>query len=302
MLIYKYSQLNCEIDYYDTEKIRRKIMDDKHRNYALHLGQLKLFLSELLFLSKNAKDGDIIIYIGAAPGYHLNKLVDMFPKCHFELWDPRQSDVRNKQNVTIHEAKFTHESIAYYKEPSERYLLITDLRNMVIGRAIEADDIKEADTIATDDMVIQMEWCQMLKPRKAYLKFRLPYEIRTLEYLSGTIYLQPFGPVSTEARLSTSDYHTLVKYDSFKFDRMLACHNVLNRSMLHNNPAWCGLTRKHRIINTWDTIFALYIIHLYVVKVKKITVDTRKKSMELYLDIISFMRKRSGRYDQIFEK
>lgn len=299
MPIYKYSQLSGEMDYDTSSKAHKEMAPKGRESCILYFGQLKLLFSELLFLAKHAKEGDVIIYIGAAPGYHINKLVEMFPKCHFELWDPRASQVKPTNNVKIYQEKFTDTTAKQYVNTGKEYLLLCDIRNLEIGE--HKSNIKEMDKIVMEDMSLQKEWCRMINPRKAYLKFRVPYGIKTIEYLSGTLYLQPFAPLSTETRLSTSDYDTLVTYDAVKIDRRMAYHNIKNRCHSINSPAWCQLIKERRLLPLWDVIFALYICQMYVTRIRGDTKKTRKKSMKLFIDIIEYHRNKYGnKYDLIF--
>ena len=83
MFVYKYSQLTDRITYRDA--LQKGCISEKIK---IHLGQLKLLISEIMFLTKKAKDGDRVLYVGAAEGYHTAKLADMFPTLTFDLWDP----------------------------------------------------------------------------------------------------------------------------------------------------------------------------------------------------------------------
>lgn len=51
----------------------------------MKLGQLKLLITEIMFLVKVSKHGDKVVYVGAAEGYHSGYLADMFPDLHFDL-------------------------------------------------------------------------------------------------------------------------------------------------------------------------------------------------------------------------
>lgn len=56
-------------------------------------GQRKLLLTEIEFLTEFAKDGDTVLYIGAAPGTHIPYLAgELFPYVAFVLYDPARFD------------------------------------------------------------------------------------------------------------------------------------------------------------------------------------------------------------------
>jgi len=77
--------------------------DDKMhlKKYSVHVGQLKLELSEIKFLTKSglvkdARDGLIIpyvVYAGSAPGHSRGNLTDMFPGFKFVLIDPQEHNI-----------------------------------------------------------------------------------------------------------------------------------------------------------------------------------------------------------------
>lgn len=289
MLPYKASQLdpNNRITYRES---LNECFKDGTKTMTCHAGQLKLFYSELLFLTKYAEPGDKVVYVGAAEGYHTNIIAELFPKLTFDLYDLRKFHIDNKWiksgQITLFHEYFTDTHAQAYAETNERILFICDMRDLEMGKYKSAEQIAESDLIVMEDMQLQMKWCQMIKPAKAYLKFRLPYEIPKIEYLSGTIYLQPYIKLSTEARLCTSDYDTIIEYDTKKFDEMLAWHNAHNRCHSKGYSDYEPITRKYNIVNNWDNCFALMILGNYLKKFRnKSTVDDiGKLFLKVYYD------------------
>lgn len=162
-------------------------------NKGLHLGQLKLLMSELWFLNKCAEDGDLVLYVGAASGYHITKLAELYDNLHFDLWDPGKFDLVVRDNMTIYNRFFTDKDAESYAKSDRRVLFMCDIRNLAFRNTVREDDAA-GDTIVMTDMNNQMKWAQIMKPAYAYLKFRLPYAEKTVPYLSGTIYFQPYAP------------------------------------------------------------------------------------------------------------
>lgn len=68
------------------------------RRMGVHIGQRKLLLTEIQFLTDiciKIPIGDIhVVYAGAAPGHHDHLLSTMFPRVRFILVDPRMFDIR----------------------------------------------------------------------------------------------------------------------------------------------------------------------------------------------------------------
>jgi hypothetical protein len=292
--IYKYSQLqnNQVISYKKSMSVcsKTKIM-------KLHLGQLKLFFMELLFLTKYAKKGYTILYVGAADGYHITKLAEIFNECTFDLWDPRKFDVRNLPNINIFEKFFTDDEALNYINTKEKILFMCDMRNMSIGYAKNTNDMYYMDKITDDDMHLQLKWCQLINPECAFLKFRLPYEMPKASYLRGTIILQPYTKISTECRLITSDYINMETYDTTIFNEKIAYHNAYNRCLPKMNNVdyseWTQIINKYNLYNCWDTILALRITYNYLKECKSI--ESKEKTGDLFMEIIMFHVEKYGK-------
>jgi hypothetical protein len=298
MFVYKYSQLlgSNRISYEKSVEICR----NNGMIQKLHLGQLKLFFSELLFLSLKANKNDRILYVGAAPGYHIGKLADLFPEIKFDLWDPRKFEIEPKPNIKIYNHFFTHDSAKSYTTLNENILLISDIRTTSIGKLKKTKQIEKMDELVDSDMKMQLEWCQIIKPKYAYLKFRLPYVIPKTKYLTGTIFLQPYTKISTETRLLTSNYFRYKIYDNIEFADKMAFHNAINRCKPKHFRKWNFVMAKHRVINNWDNAYALHIVNIYLMRIRNIKSDDEVG--KLFIDIVSYHKKKYGiKYDVIFE-
>lgn len=293
MLIYKYSQIP------DKNRITydKSLLWCKNKR-QFHLGQLKLFFSELIFLVKYAKPGHKILYIGAAPGYHINKLADLFPDLFFDLWDPREFEIAPRANIKLYKEFFTDTSANAYAASEDKILLMCDLRTMRIALHKRNKDIEKMDELVDEDMKMQSRWCQIIKPEHAYLKFRLPYEIPKIRYLSGTIFLQPYTKISTEARLLTNDYDTKIIYDTKEFEEKLAWHNAKRCNSDHYNK-WKSIIEKYNLYNCWDNAMGLHIVHFYLKHIKQDS--SEDKVGTLFMEIIKFHSDKYGkRYGVIF--
>lgn len=296
MLPYKYSQLG------DQDKIPyKKSMELCKKKRHMHLGQLKLFFTELIFLTKCAKPAYKIIYVGAAPGYHTTLLADMFPEVQFDLWDPRKFETESRPNVQIFNDFFTDVSARSYDNSTEKLLFMCDLRTLKIGFYKKQSDIEGMDDLVTDDMAMQMRWCQIIKPEYAYLKFRPPYEIPKMKYLGGTIYLQPYTRLSTEARLLTNNYDDKIIYDVDEYNDKLAYHNAFNRCSSKHFNKWRSVMDQYNLYNNWDNALALHITNYYLVKIKSI--NSKEEVGKLFMEIINFHIDRfEDKYDILFDK
>lgn len=300
MLPYRRIHLTHRLNYEDRSTC-------KPGGKKLHLGQLKLLMSEILFLAKTAKGGETVIYVGAAEGYHIYKLAEMFPNIKFELWDGRDFDIDPHPNIQKNKSLFTNNHAQQYakrQEKGEKFLFISDIRNMEFGRVKKIKDKGEkleADKkIIGGDMRMQMEWCQIINPEWAYLKFRLPYAQGVSDYLSGKIYLQPYSPKSTETRLLTQDYDTLVEYDNLENDGLMAYFNCNIRFDPLDDHRWNKVMDNYGIKPIWDNYIAFYILAYYLEKINNKPPED-KEVAELFNVCINFHRKKYGdRYDYLY--
>ena len=278
-------------------------MDPKY-----HMGQLKLLMSEVMFLSKVSKPGDLVVYVGAAPGYHTHKVAEMFPELEFELWDPRDYDILPRENIKTHTGFFTDDDAREYanraKNTGIEILFISDIRSADMGKVKREQDMGkklELDvTVIGDDMKMQMEWCQIIQPRWAFLKFRLPYKKGKTEYLMGKRYMQTYSPISTEIRLLTNDYQTTKFYDNVKYDERMAWFNCKVRFEPLDDHRWDEMMDEHKIKKSWDNYIAMYVLAYYLEK-RDGKEPSDDRVYELFADIISFHRKKYGKkYDHLY--
>jgi hypothetical protein len=294
-LIYQLSQLHNKMEYDDAKKI--------FSNYQpIHLGQLKLFFTELYFLTKCSEPGDTVLYIGAAPGYHTNKLIEMFPDLTWHLYDPRKFEIQPSDKVKIHNQFFTDKDAQNYSDKSN-LLFMSDIRNQEIARNLHKSMTKEeqkaVDNIVDEDMIRQKRWVEIMKPKYSYLKFRLPYLKREYSYLDGTIYLQPYSPMATETRLLV-DKLNVIDYDSFDYDQKIAYFNACIRFTTKYDK-YRDVMEKYDIKNCWDNVLALHITRFYLKKFKN---DSNPESMiKLFIDIVDYHSDHYGeKYDIIFRE
>ncbi|KJE91348.1 hypothetical protein CAOG_02492 [Capsaspora owczarzaki ATCC 30864] len=201
-----------------------------------HWGQRKLLISEIEFLTMHATQADVpvvVIYVGAAPGNHIQFLADeLFPTVRFVLYDPRPFEIEASEMVSIQQERFTDE-IARNLAPScsdVRLLLISDVRSYedVNGVAV-VSMATQRETVAAD-MSVQRQWTEILRPAAAMLKFCLPYSAGHTEYLDGDLHLPVWtGPTSSETRL------IVVPSQSGRFATRVFDHETYSNRMFHFN-------------------------------------------------------------------
>ena len=192
----------------------------------LHVGQRKLLMEEVDFLTAHAAGARIVVYAGAAPGTHIPYLAALFPWLEWELFDPREfsSVTRRARRVRAHVQFFGDEDAARFAgQPG--VLFISDVRT---GEAVHTLDTAAANALVERDMAMQRRWVELMRPAAFSLKFRLPYSDggsgsppMPVEYLAGELRLQPWAPLSsTETRLvgGAGDWARKATYDPVKYE------------------------------------------------------------------------------------
>ena len=180
-------------DGFPRTQYRRRTSEAKS---VIHWGQRKLLISEIEFLTEHGALSPIVVYAGAAPGSHLHQLASFFPLHKFVCFDPAPFNVRLRENLITKQEMFTNDvALEFANQP---ILFISDIRaadhDFVDGAAFQAQ--------VSLDMHQQQHWVSIMKPAASLLKFCLPYEAGATSYLSGSIRLPVWGPITTtETRL-----------------------------------------------------------------------------------------------------
>jgi hypothetical protein len=218
----------------------------KRRRYpGLHLGQRKLLLSEVYFLTKYGNAGDTILYVGAAPGDHIPILVELFPEFNFYLYDPVffKKQLLMIDRITTYNQLFTNVDAQRWASGGDLHtlhvnknlLFISDIRSNIGGI--------EKEQAVYENMNWQKEWIEIINPFMSMVKFRFPYDRQgAYEYLKGDVFLQIWAPLdSTETRLIVSGVgkealdengcfsYPMKVYDPIKYESQLFYINIVLR-------------------------------------------------------------------------
>lgn len=309
---YRLDQIKGRIAYEDIKisKSCGKLWDIN--SPSLKLGQLKLLMSEIMFLTKVSNPGDTVVYVGAAEGYHISMLADMFEQLNFELWDARKFDVKEQKNIKIFNNFFFDKDAKTYAK-RENLLFICDIRNLDIRKAkknstnnkkiYEHDSaVTQFDEIVENDMMKQLRWIQIIKPKYAFIKFRFAYSPGVTKYLTGKIYLQAYSPLSTEARLLTNNYDTMINYDNEENDEKMAYFNCIFRSAVYEDQQWFNVMKKYNIRSNWDNNISFYILSKYLNK-KYNKLPSDEDVANLFINIINYMYKKYGtKYNSVYNE
>ena len=170
-IIYRYDQLTGKKQY-ESSDTRCKFYN------SYHWGQRKLLIGEIYFLTKYNDPKKIILYIGAADGYHIDFLAKLFPHNRFILYDPGTFKINPSQQIEIHKKFFTDSEAKKYRAMGKSILFISDIRNLDVIKNIKDKDENRADDIIVEDLTKQQRWIEIIKPYKS-MDSGSPSRIRT---------------------------------------------------------------------------------------------------------------------------
>ena len=258
---------------YIPEHVKSLLSPENHR------GQLKLLLSEIEFLTRWYTPGDLVIYIGAAPGTHLICLITMFPEIRFHVYDTGafSNAIVNNTKVTIFSEYFTVESCNKPQYVGDnirsRILLISDIRSETAGRPTERNVFE--DNNLTNDIVTT------LNPKAALLKFRCPFPETEQEKLSrplctcvkGIFLPQAWtSQSSSESRLMATRPYSLTQINADDYDDAMFTHNIRRRCAVTDAQPLVPLREdlsRAGIKPGFDYALHSHILHEYAKKYDK---------------------------------
>ena len=184
--------------------------DKKFQYSTIHWGQLKLFFSELYLLTNYAEKGNVVVYVGAAPGIHIPTLQYMFAKLglYYYLVDPQPILVPVTKKTKVVQDYYNTENFVKWLDSigktNKDVIFISDIRR---GARKDYPTDKINDQKLMEDNLLQQKWVVDLQPKVAMLKFKLPlFEPPSVNYLDGQIMFPVWGrDQTTESRLIVTD-------------------------------------------------------------------------------------------------
>ncbi len=209
---------------------------------APHIGQRKLLISEVQFLSNYVDDQYTVIYAGAAEGTHIGFLSYLFPNLSFVLYDSNTFKIKyeiddikiDKKRIKIVAQYLDDGQITKLRKRNEKYLLISDIRTF---DASEGSN-KQREQKLMDDMRLQESFHKKLVCIGSLLKFKLPWSEGETSYLDGKICLQAWSkPESTETRLYVSNLSNNAPklYNNQLYEQQMRQFNLVDRYSYHEH-------------------------------------------------------------------
>ncbi|KAM3141278.1 hypothetical protein pb186bvf_006663 [Paramecium bursaria] len=222
----------------DSKRKKYYSRPDDEKQDIVHWGQRKLLIAETFFLTQYGELSKNILYVGAAPGNHIALLSQLFRGHHLYLFDPNPFQVRESLKIRIFQRAFDdNEARKFFNKFQGDYILISDIRT---ANYKEMSSVENEKAVLQDNQ-LQMNWVEILKPKKSLLKFRCAYPTEIKEpttFFDGDIFIQPWAPASsTETRLIPTGIQKK-QYDNVKYEEQMFYHNDVERKQLINGQSW----------------------------------------------------------------
>jgi len=216
-----YTQNDRELrDSAPRQRYRRRNLEFKSVN---HWTQRQIVVQEIEFLLQHSRQGDYVVYIGAAPGTQIPYLSELFPWLTFHLYDTSEIRCHSNELIKIHNVDFNNEILRDWRDCAENVLLLFNLKQ---PRGQDSSD----KPLLSEGMETQRDIYLRLRPRKALLRFRLPWGKGVTRFLDGKLLLPVWGKQTTTEALLIPDADGKEKeYDHIQFEERMFYFNTVRR-------------------------------------------------------------------------
>ncbi|CAF0976606.1 unnamed protein product [Rotaria sp. Silwood1] len=242
-------------------------------------GQRKLLLSEIEFLTSYATDDNcLVVYVGAAPGAHLDYLSSLFPTLEFVLIDIQPFVTFKSDKIKIQSECFTEDLAKTFSKENKSILFICDIHTFS-----NHDNLKEDIHIDISNQII---WCSTIDPHASLLTFRLPNAPGTILFFEGHLLLDTWtSRKSMECRLIVEKNAQMKTYDHGDFERAMNNFQNITRTMYYTHAF--DTVETEGLDNCYDCRSEIFILEKYLHKIKTCTDESelKRKIAELSYDI-----------------
>ncbi|CAF1136750.1 unnamed protein product [Rotaria sordida] len=259
--------------------ISSRRMPVQHHSTTEHWGTRKLLLTDIEFLTNYARTGKyLVIYIGAAPGIHINYLSDLFPDLDFVLIDTKKVETKKTPKIHIRSGEFIEDIVKEYSKSRKDLLLICDVHTLGTQ-----DDLDDNLVI---DMLNQEEWHSSMKPIASLLTFHFPRTQNRIQNFKGDLILEPWASRrSNGCRLVVQKTARLIDYDikSLKLS-MDYFQNVLRTTYYEHD---LRDSNTDGLDHCYDCRSEIFILSRYLEKIQKIPSEQLLKAVPKVSEEIS---------------
>lgn len=198
-----------------------------------HIGQRKLFLTEIQFFTKKIKESKkmVCVYAGAAPSNHTGYLANLFPNIKFILIDPNPFEIREANPITLHfrgDPNIDHTRAEYLinqaLKGNDQLYIINDLFTVELAESfnklIKREDMVFVSDIRTNshddsfpdvldilwNLAQQYVWIKKMSPSWSLLKFRHPFYSEDPQLFKESISKPPYEYDFKESKVLGLDF------------------------------------------------------------------------------------------------
>ena len=235
-----------------------------------HWGTRKLLLTDIEFLTQNVGMGKCsVIYIGAAPGLHINYLSELFPDLDFVLIDTQTIKAKKTSKIHFRLGDVVQNIVEEYAKSKKELLLICNVHTFGSQDYIEETILR--------DIKKQAEWHLRMKPIASLLTFRLPPKTRRIQFLEGSIVLQPWSSRRTSVcRLLVRKDARIKEYDVTTLKACLAHFQNVLRIMYYEHDL--EDSNVDGLDHCYDCRSEIFILSQYLKKVQRIPDENKRQS------------------------
>ncbi|CAF0767591.1 unnamed protein product [Adineta steineri] len=226
----------------------------------------KILLSEIEFLTEfSSKENNFVIYVGAAPGIHLNYLTSLFSYMKFILFDQENFLINETNQIQIKSEHFSDKLAEEYCKKYENILFICNIKT-----SRNENDLDK-------HMNNQMKWYQILKPYASLLTFSLPHHHqRTYEYLNGEILFDLWSSKqSIQCRLIVERNAKIIQYNISEFENSIKYFHNRTRTMFYENDL--DHIETEGLDHCYDCRAEIFILKNYFIQIKQINDEKQLK-------------------------
>lgn len=211
-IIFELARYKHSFNLVKTEITGDEITLPYHRNtynirLASHLGQRKLIMAMIEFLSDYGHLSYDVVYTGCTAGNYIFYLSELFPEHNFYVYNPNNFLEENStEHVKLRNSIFTIKDAKEWV--GKKILFISDVRNYsnikggFINKSREDNITNETNEALENDLIQEATFISIMDPEASMLKFHPPYGSGKFRYLKGIVYSQCWAAkTSSEARL-----------------------------------------------------------------------------------------------------
>eukprot|EP00043_Microstomoeca_roanoka_P003612 m.44785 g.44785 ORF g.44785 m.44785 type:complete len:424 (-) comp12132_c0_seq1:86-1357(-) len=194
---------------------------------VIHWGQREALVLAIEFLTDYGEDGATVIYSGPLSVNCARVLFELFPRLKFHIFDDA-TRLEETDTCTVTRMPLSAEHADDFI--GRQVLYISDIKTTKPGMTS-----KDANLALIDDIEKQMAMHNLIQPKKSMLKFRLPWENGSTDYLAGELRFPVWGAVTTtETRLVPHQGFT--SYDHRRYEQQMFYFNTERRVARYQHP------------------------------------------------------------------